>query len=76
MTPLATSTRYRGDTVDLVAVGRYLTNRDSLPPLSEAEQEYTARALTHAGCGSRDIARRLGIAERTITRWRHAWATA
>ncbi|MFJ1995272.1 helix-turn-helix domain-containing protein [Streptomyces asiaticus] len=76
MTPLATSTRYHGDTIDLIAIGRYLDQDQPLPELSGAEQEYAARLMIRDGASTATAAARLGVSDRTVTRWRHAWAAA
>lgn len=68
MTHLPYATSHRG--IDLIAVGRYLTNTPPLAELTEDEQKYAAEQLTAAGLGSREIAKRLGINARTIVRWR------
>lgn len=68
-----TTIRYRGHTIDLVAIGRHYAGTWPLPSLSEPEQEYAARILTRAGLGAFTIADRLGISPRTVTRWRAEW---
>ncbi|WP_308357982.1 WhiB family transcriptional regulator [Streptomyces sp. NEAU-Y11] len=73
MTP-TTSTRFHGETVDLVAVGRYVAGTPPLPELSEAEQEYTAQVMVQAGFSTTTVADRLGVSDRTVTRWRAAWS--
>ena len=68
-----TTIRYRGHTIDLIAIGRHYTDSWPLPTLSEPEQEYAARILTQAGLSALHIADRLGISSRTVVRWRAEW---
>ncbi|MEU9033833.1 helix-turn-helix domain-containing protein [Streptomyces sp. NPDC048352] len=57
--------------VDLVAVERVTRGDHPLPELTEVEQRYAVVVMTRdAGMGAEEIAERLGIAERTVTRWR------
>ncbi|WP_438491918.1 hypothetical protein [Streptomyces asiaticus] len=57
--------------VDFLAV---VVNADRpLPELNEAEQELAARLMTRAELGADEIAERLRVERRTITRWRAAW---
>lgn len=41
-----------------------------LPELTEDEQRYAVVLMTQAGVGGEEIARRIGVVERTVTRWR------
>ncbi|MEU0275970.1 helix-turn-helix domain-containing protein [Streptomyces sp. NPDC006307] len=67
--PPAGATWYRD--VDLIAVERVVRGVPPLPELNDAEQRYAVVVMTRdAGMGAEEIAERLGIAERTVTRWR------
>lgn len=59
--------------VDLLAVERVVNNDLPIPQLTEAEQELAARLMTREGFGSAEIAGRIGVENRTITRWRKQW---
>jgi FixJ family two-component response regulator len=76
MSTYQTTTRYRGHTIDLIAIGRHLADSRPLPELTEVEKEFAAQVLTQAGLGAHEIAARLGVAQRTVTRWRARWAEA
>jgi FixJ family two-component response regulator len=76
MSTYQTTTRYRGHTIDLIAIGRHLADSRPLPELTDAEREFAAQVLTQAGLGFREIAARIGVAERTVNRWRARWETA
>ncbi|MDT0306167.1 helix-turn-helix domain-containing protein [Streptomyces sp. DSM 44917] len=56
--------------VDLVAVERALDHGRPLPPLTAADRRHAAITATARGWSAHDIASRLNIAERTVTRWR------
>ncbi|MFE4329699.1 helix-turn-helix domain-containing protein [Streptomyces sp. NPDC056831] len=56
--------------VDLIAVERVIHGLVPLPELTEAEQRYAAVVMTRAGLDAEEIAERLGISDRTVTRWR------
>ncbi|MBT2492328.1 helix-turn-helix domain-containing protein [Streptomyces sp. ISL-96] len=57
--------------VDLVAVERVMRGDYPLPELTEVEQRYAVVVMTRdADLGAEEIGERLGIAERTVTRWR------
>ncbi|MFZ3595115.1 helix-turn-helix domain-containing protein [Streptomyces sp. BH104] len=62
------ATWHRG--IDLVAIRRVMEPWGPWPPLNEDEQRYACRQLTAAQVSAADIARRLGVSERTVTRWR------
>lgn len=62
------ATWHRG--VDLVAVERAMSRRGQCPELTEQEQRYAIGVMTDAGWSASEIARRLGISARTVTRWR------
>lgn len=56
--------------VDLVAVERAALGRGSCPPLTDAEKRRAVAVMTEAGKGADEIAQRLGMTDRTVTRWR------
>lgn len=62
------ATWHRG--VDLIAVERVLRGVLPLPELTEDEQRYAVLAMTEADLSASVIADRLGIATRTVTRYR------
>ncbi|WP_433859910.1 helix-turn-helix domain-containing protein [Streptomyces kronopolitis] len=64
------STWHRG--IDLIAVERAVRSWGLCPELTEDEQRYACREMTEAGMSAAVIAERLGIADRTVTRWREA----
>ncbi|MFC8463359.1 helix-turn-helix domain-containing protein [Streptomyces sp. NPDC057250] len=68
LTPPACATWHRD--VDLVAVERVASGSWPLPVLTEKEQRYAVVVMTRAGLGESVIAERLGVAERTVDRWR------
>ncbi|MFI5629145.1 hypothetical protein ACIA8E_07155 [Streptomyces sp. NPDC051664] len=68
MDPPAGATWHRD--VDLIAVERFMSGVNPLPELTEDEQRYAAVLMTQAGVGAEEIALRLGVAARTVTRWR------
>ncbi|WP_371799117.1 hypothetical protein OG963_14950 [Streptomyces sp. NBC_01707] len=68
MDPPAGATWHRD--VDLIAVERFIRGALPVPELTEDEQRYAAVAMTQAGVGGEEIALRLGVAARTVTRWR------
>ncbi|MGW6739693.1 helix-turn-helix domain-containing protein [Streptomyces sp. NPDC055025] len=55
--------------IDLVAVDRLLAGGPR-PDMSEQELRYAAGLLADQGVSTKETARRVGVAERTITRWR------
>ncbi|MFD5788656.1 hypothetical protein ACFWH1_18785 [Streptomyces sp. NPDC127037] len=63
-----------GDTwdngIDLEAVNRAALCRGTCPPLTDEEQRRTVRVMTEAGQPASVIAARLGLADRTVVRWR------
>lgn len=59
--------------VDFMAVERVVNGELPAPELNEAEQELVARIMTRAGHAAGDIAARVGVEARTVTRWRAAW---
>ncbi|MFI5688628.1 helix-turn-helix domain-containing protein [Streptomyces sp. NPDC051636] len=59
--------------VDFLAVERVVNGDLPLPSLNEAEQELAARLMTRAELAADEIAERLNVEPRTITRWRAAW---
>lgn len=67
-----------GDTwnrdVDYVAVQRVVSGDWPLPELQEKEQRVAARLMFQAEVSDKEVARRLGISERTVARWREAAA--
>ncbi|MYX33452.1 MULTISPECIES: helix-turn-helix domain-containing protein [unclassified Streptomyces] len=67
-----------GDTwrrdVDYVAVRRVVDNDLPLPVLQPKEQRVAAELIFQAEVDDKDAARRLGISERTVARWREAAA--
>ncbi|WP_327421876.1 hypothetical protein OG763_15170 [Streptomyces sp. NBC_01230] len=68
MDPPAGATWHRD--VDLIAVERIMRGSLPVPELTEDEQRYAAVVMTQAGVGGEEIALRLGVAARTVTRWR------
>ncbi|MEW2300076.1 helix-turn-helix domain-containing protein [Streptomyces sp. NPDC006655] len=59
--------------VDSLAVERVVNGDLPLPDLNEAERELAARLMTREGLGAEEIAERLRVEPRTVTRWRAAW---
>ncbi len=59
--------------VDFLAIERVVNGDLPLPGLNEAEQELAARLMTREGLGAEEIAERLRVEPRTVTRWRSAW---
>ncbi|WP_316749270.1 helix-turn-helix domain-containing protein [Streptomyces herbicida] len=59
--------------VDFLAVERVVNGDLPLPSLNEAEQELAARLMTREGLGAEEIAERLRVEPRTVTRWRASW---
>lgn len=59
--------------VDFLAVERVVNGDLPLPHLNEAEQELAARLMTREAMGAEEIAERLRVEPRTVTRWRAAW---
>lgn len=55
--------------MDLVAIERAMSMCDVCPTLTPEERRYAVREMTAARWSAREIAERLGIAERTVTRW-------
>lgn len=62
------ATWHRG--IDLIAVERAMSRREACPELTEEERRYAERQMTAAEWGAEEIADRLGVAHRTVTRWR------
>lgn len=60
--------------IDLIAVQRVVDGRGHHTLLNLDEKRRAALLLTADGHSSSDIARRLGVAQRTIVRWRSARA--
>ncbi|WNI34190.1 helix-turn-helix domain-containing protein [Streptomyces sp. ITFR-6] len=56
--------------IDLVAVERAALCRGACPALTDEEKRRTVLVMTEAGRSAEDIAARLGMAERTVGRWR------
>ena len=56
--------------IDLVAVERAALCRGACPPLTDEERRRAVKVMTEAGKSAAEIAERLGMAERTVTRWR------
>lgn len=59
--------------IDFLAIERVVNGDLPLPPLNETEQELAARLMTRAELGADEIAERLRVEPRTVTRWRAAW---
>ncbi|WP_405999387.1 helix-turn-helix domain-containing protein [Streptomyces sp. NBC_00829] len=59
--------------VDFMAVERVVNGELPLPELSEGEQEMAARLMTREGYSAHQIAARVGVESRTVTRWRASW---
>lgn len=59
--------------VDFLAVERVVNADLPLPSLNQAEQKLAARLMTHAELGADEIAERLRVEPRTVTRWRRTW---
>lgn len=64
-----TGTTWR-DGMDLVAVHRAASLRGECPALNRAEQREAALVMTLKDMGGVEIAARLGVAARSVTRWR------
>ncbi|MEU8870505.1 helix-turn-helix domain-containing protein [Streptomyces javensis] len=62
------ATWHRG--VDLIAVERAVRGALPLPELNEDEQRYAALEMAKQRVPERTIAERLGVAERTVVRWK------
>ncbi|THA44134.1 hypothetical protein [Streptomyces sp. A1136] len=56
--------------IDLVAVERAALCRGVCPPLNPEEQRRVVKVMTEAGKSSVVIGERLGMAARTVDRWR------
>lgn len=56
--------------IDLIAVERAMSGRGACPELTDEERRYAVTEMTAAGTSAEDIGERLGIAARTVTRWR------
>ncbi|MEU6929027.1 helix-turn-helix domain-containing protein [Streptomyces sp. NPDC046374] len=63
-----------GDTwdkgVDLVAVERAASLRGECPPLQPEDVRRAVQVMTEGGQSAQVIADRLGMCDRTVTRWR------
>lgn len=57
--------------IDLIAVYRLLDDTGPRPELAHHEKQYAAHVLADEGLTLRQIAARLGVAQRTINRWRN-----
>ena len=55
--------------IDMVAVRRTIDSLDG-PPLTSGERREVARAMAATGASDRVIGHRLGVADRTVLRWR------
>ncbi|MFD8774550.1 helix-turn-helix domain-containing protein [Streptomyces sp. NPDC059916] len=62
------ATWHRG--IDLIAIERVMAEWGPWPSLSEEELPYACREMSAADIPVPVIAERLGISERTVTRWR------
>jgi DNA-directed RNA polymerase specialized sigma24 family protein len=62
------ATWHRG--IDLIAIERAMSRRGRCPALTDEEQRYAVTEMTAAEWSAQEIADRLGIASRTVTRWR------
>lgn len=62
------ATWYRG--IDLIAVERAMSRRGLCPAMTEQEQRHTVGEMTKSGWSAPEIAARLGVSTRTVTRWR------
>ncbi|MEV0735416.1 helix-turn-helix domain-containing protein [Streptomyces sp. NPDC050549] len=62
--------------IDFLAIERVVNADLPLPGLNEPEQELAARLMTRAELGADEIAERLRVEPRTVTRWRSAWKEA
>jgi WhiB family redox-sensing transcriptional regulator len=58
--------------IDLITVDRLIHGRTTPDTLNRAEKLYAAHILTADGQSAADIARLVGVAQRTVVRWRHA----
>lgn len=58
--------------IDMAAVERAASMRGKCPPLTELEQRRAMVLMTELGVAEKDIAARLGLASRTVARWRRA----
>lgn len=72
MTVVEGDTWHRG--VDRIAVQRVVDGDRPLPVLQPQEQRVAFDLMARAGLSDREIAKRLGMAERTAVRWREAAA--
>lgn len=68
------ATWHRG--IDLVAVERVVRGAPPLPELTEEKQRQAALEMTAADLSAAVIAGRLGIAARTVVRWRQEGGVA
>ncbi|MFI1735234.1 hypothetical protein ACH40E_39650 [Streptomyces acidicola] len=59
--------------IDFLAIERVINGDLPLPHLNETEQELATRLMTRAELGADEIAKRLRVEPRTVTRWRAAW---
>lgn len=62
------ATWHRG--LDLVAIDRALSGVPPLPVLTEEEQRHAVARGTERGLSTEELAERLCLAPRTVTRWR------
>ncbi|BBA98275.1 hypothetical protein RVR_4406 [Actinacidiphila reveromycinica] len=56
--------------IDLIAVERAVSCRGVCPDLTDEEQRRVVLVMTEAGQGAEVIGARLGLASRTVSRWR------
>jgi DNA-directed RNA polymerase specialized sigma24 family protein len=62
------ATWHRG--IDLIAIERAMSLRGMCPALTDEEQRYAVEEMTAAEWSAEEIADRLGMSSRTVTRWR------
>lgn len=56
--------------IDLIAVERAASREGDCPALTEEEQQHACEVMTQAGWSAQEIAIRLGVCDRTVSRWR------
>jgi hypothetical protein len=62
--------------IDFLAIERVVNADLPLPGLNKVEQELAALLMTWAELGADEVAERLRVEPRTVTRWRSAWKEA
>jgi transposase-like protein len=62
--------------IDLVAVERAALCRGVCPPLTDDERRRAVQVMTEAEKGAEEIAERLGISAKTVSRWREEMGLA